>query len=39
MKNFAKITAVLMLVVMSMALLVSCGPATNPRQSRRVLEK
>lgn len=38
MKNFAKITAVLMLVVMSMALLVSCGPATNPDKAVECLK-
>ena len=38
MKKFAKITAVVLVAVMALALLVSCGPAANPDKAVAALK-
>lgn len=39
MKKFAKITAVALVVVMALALLVACGPASDPDKAVEALKK
>lgn len=39
MKKFAKITALVMVIVMSLALLVACGPASDPDKAEAALKK
>ena len=38
MKKFAKITAVVLVAVMALALLVACGPASDPDKAKKALE-
>ena len=38
MKKFAKITAVVLVAVMALALLVACGPASDPKKAAKALE-
>ena len=38
MKKFAKITAVALVVVMALAVLVACGPNSNPAKAAKALE-
>ena len=39
MKKFAKIMAVALVAVMALAVLVACGPATDPKKAAEALEK
>lgn len=39
MKKFAKITAFILVVAMSLALLVACGPASNPDKAEAALKE
>ena len=39
MKKFAKITALVLVAVMALALLVACGPASKPEKAAQALEK
>ena len=38
MKKFAKITAVVLVAIMALAVLVACGPASNPKKAAKALE-
>lgn len=39
MKKFAKITAVVLVAVMALAVLVACGPASDPKKAAEALTK
>ena len=38
MKKFAKITAVALVAVLALAVLVACGPATDPKKAEKALK-
>lgn len=38
MKKFAKITAVVLVAVMALAVLVACGPASDPKKAEKALK-